>query len=84
MLKNLLNVNLLFIQNVVKGDAPMYLKSKAKYRYENEVRPLRNSNDLELVRAMKACSQNSLFHKDFKLYNSLPKAITWIEFVRKA
>lgn len=67
---------LIFIRNIVKGNAPVYLKRKVKYKYEDEIRPLRNSNDLVLVSAMKACSQNSLFHKGFKLYNSMPKLIT--------
>ena len=80
---NLLSVNqlincrtLIFIRNLVKGNAPAYLKDKVKYKYENEIRPLRNSNDLVLINAMKTCSQNSLFHEGFKLYNSLPKTIT--------
>ena len=67
---------LIFIRNLVKGNAPAYLKDKVKYKYENEIRPLRNSNDLVLINAMKTCSQNSLFHEGFKLYNSLPKTIT--------
>ncbi len=58
-----------FIYKIVKGTA-------RRFNYENQTRNLRNSCDLKLTTAVKSTSQNALFYKGIKLYNSLPKVIT--------
>lgn len=67
---------LTFVYKIVKGQAPQYLTNKIVYNYQNQTRNLRNSCDIKLTTATKSTSQNSLFYKGVKLYNSLPKVIT--------
>ena len=63
---------MLFIHKIVLGKAPQYLTNKIKFKYES----LRNSCDIKLTTALKSTSQNALFYKGIKKYNSLPKVIT--------
>lgn len=79
---NFMNVNqtivfrtLLFIYKIVKGQAPSYLTDRIKCRNEIHKRNLRNGDEIEVTTAMKACSQNSLFYKGIRLFNSIPKVI---------
>ena len=37
---------------------------------------LRNSGEVRLTTATKSASQNALFYKGMKMYNSLPKTVT--------
>lgn len=67
---------MVFIHKIVKGKAPQYLTSKTRFNYEGRTRILRNSCDIKLTTAVKSTSQNALFFKGIKLYNSLPKIIT--------
>lgn len=50
------------------------------YKHETQnrtkkLKELRNSNDINLTGANKACSQNALFYKGIELYNYLPNDI---------
>lgn len=36
---------------------------------------IRSANELELTDVRKTCSQNALYYKDIKLFNSLPREI---------
>ena len=66
---------LIFIYKIIQGEAPEYLSNRIIYKYQTQNRTLRNSNDINLTDANKACSQNSLFYKGIKLFNSLPSEI---------
>ena len=66
---------LIFIQKIINGEVPTYLTEKIKFNRDNQSRVLRSSNDIELVRANMACSQNSLFYKGVQMYNSIPDDI---------
>lgn len=65
---------LLFIFNIIHGLAPQYLTDKIKYNV-NDHRLLRNQNSILLTNASKSCSQNALFYKGIKLFNTLPLEI---------
>lgn len=76
---NILSVNqliifrtLIFIFKIVHNLVPNYLSNKITYRNETNERILRNGNQINLIAAHKSCSQNALFFKGIKLYNSLP------------
>lgn len=69
---NLMKVNqliifrtLIFIFNIIHGLAPQYLSNRIHY----------NQNTILLTNATKSCSQNALFYKGIKLFNSLPESI---------
>lgn len=58
------------------------------YKHETQNRTkkleaLRNSNDIILTGANKACSQNALFYKGIELYNYLPNDIKNSETISK-
>lgn len=63
---------LIFIFKIVHNLVPNYLSNKITYRNETNERILRNGNQINLIAAHKSCSQNALFFKGIKLYNSLP------------
>lgn len=67
---------LFFIYKIVNGYTPQYLSDKIIYNNQNERKnTLRNRNNIELVKATKACSQNSLFYKGISIFNKLPDSI---------
>lgn len=79
---NLLNVRqiiilrtLIFIYKIVSGQAPKYLTDKIHYKHETQAMTLRSANELKLTNARKTCSQNALYYKGIKLFNSLPREI---------
>ena len=75
---------LFFIYKITKGIAPQYLTERIAYNKENiRKNTLRNRNNIELSKATKTCSQNSLFYKGISLYNSLPINIRNEESVNK-
>ena len=76
---NLFNVNqtimfrtLIFIFKIINGLAPNYLTKNIIYKHETTNRSLRNGNEICVTDAIKACSQNQLFYKGIKLFNTLP------------
>lgn len=66
---------LILIFKIIKGETPQYLSEKISYRNENQIRNLRNANEICPTNAIKACSQNALFYKGIKLFNTLPNEI---------
>lgn len=66
---------LIFVHNIVNNYAPQYLTRKITYRSEDHNLNLRTNNQISLINATKACSQNSLFFKGIKLFNNLPLEI---------
>ena len=66
---------LTFIHKIVNGQAPAYLTKRIKLNSETQIRTLRNANEINVPNLTKTCSQNSLFYKGVKLYNSLPAVI---------
>lgn len=75
---------ILFIHKMVHNYAPKYLTKRIRFRSENQKnRPLRNTNQIELTKANKSSSQNSLFYKGIKLYNSIPNDIKDIKSEHK-
>lgn len=67
---------LIFIYKIVKDHAPYYLTKRIEYKFTNHHRQLRNANEICLPNLTKTCSQNSLFYKGMKLFNTLPNEIT--------
>lgn len=65
----------LFLYKIINGQAPTYLTDRIKYRHEIHNRNLRNANDIDVSDAIKTCSQNSLFYKGIRLFNSIPLEI---------
>lgn len=63
---------MIFVRKIIDGKVPKYLTERIKYKNNGQPRVLRNSNEIELVRATMACSQNSLFYRGIQMYNSLP------------
>lgn len=70
---------LIFIYKIINNQVPEYLSCNIHYNHENQSRELRSSNNLKLANATKSCSQNSIFYKGIKLYNSLPMTIKQAE-----
>ena len=75
---NLLNVKqtilfrtLIFLFKIIKGLAPNYLTEKIIFNHQIRNRTLRSANKICPIDAIKACSQNSLFYKGIKLFNTL-------------
>lgn len=66
---------LIFIYKIISGETPMYLTSRIKFRHETNTRVLRSNNEIELTKATKTCSQNSLYYKGIKMFNALPNEI---------
>lgn len=66
---------LIFIRKIINGHVPKYLTEKIKFNRDTHSRLLRNSNEIELVRAIKECNPNSLFFGGIQLYNSLANEI---------
>lgn len=67
---------LYFIYKITKGIAPQYLSERIVHNNQSQKKnTLRSRNLIELTKATKACSQNSLFYKGVMLYNSLPDNI---------
>ena len=66
---------LILIYKIVNGQAPSYLTDRIVYKNANHNLVLRNSNEICLTNMIKSCSQNSLFYKGIKLFNSLPNEI---------
>lgn len=66
---------LIFICKLKMGLTPSYLSSKIVHKHETTNRQLRNGNEIAVPNLTKACSQNSLFYKGIKLFNSLPTEI---------
>lgn len=64
--------SLLFLYKKPKVQAPKYLTDRIRYRSEANNRELRNSNDIQATDAIKTCSQNSLFYKGIRVFNSIP------------
>lgn len=61
---------LIFLNKIVRGNAPKYLIEKIKYRNENNrASTLRNANMIQTALVTKSCSQNSLFFKGINNYN---------------
>lgn len=58
------------------GNVPEYMSKKIKYRNGAHNRDLRNTNEIEVINATKACCcQNSVFYEGIKIFNDLPNEI---------
>lgn len=77
---------LVFVYRVTRGMAPQYLRNTVVYGRDVHRYETRQTGDLRVMNFRKACTQNSLFFKGYKLYNELPEtakqARTLTEFKR--
>lgn len=64
---------LVFVFRVTKGMAPQYLTGTVKHGRDVHRHYTRGADDLRLQFCRKACTQNSLFYKGFRLFNELPE-----------
>lgn len=67
---------MIFIFKIVKQIWPQYLYNNLEFKSNNPRKnTLRCKNELELNKATKACTQNSLFYKGIDQFNKLPLEI---------
>lgn len=67
---------LIVLYKVINGLWPKYLSSKIKIKSDNPAKvKLRNRNEFETSRAIKAYTQNSIFYKGIVLYNKMPQTL---------
>lgn len=64
---------LVFVFRVTKGMAPQYLTNTVVYGRDVHQHNTRQAADLRLPSYRKTCTQNSLFHKGYNLFNQLPE-----------